>query len=51
MTTDLALSVVVPLFNEEASLELLVEQLLSVLRPLEVPFELVLVDDGSRDGT
>jgi len=51
MTTDLALSVVVPLFNEEASLELLVEQLLSVLRPLGVPFELVLVDDGSRDGT
>jgi len=51
MATDLALSVVVPLFNEEASLEPLVQQLLNVLQPLGLPFELVLVDDGSRDGT
>ena len=51
MATDLALSVVVPLFNEEDSLEPLVEQLLSVLRPLGLGFELVMVDDGSRDGT
>ena len=51
MATDLALSVVVPLFNEEDSVEPLVEQLLAVLRPLGLPFELVLVDDGSRDNT
>ncbi|MEB3234741.1 MAG: glycosyltransferase family 2 protein [Cyanobacteriota bacterium] len=51
MATDLALSVVVPLFNEEDSVEPLVEQLLAVLRPLGLPFELVLVDDGSRDDT
>ncbi|MFZ9271616.1 MAG: glycosyltransferase family 2 protein [Prochlorococcaceae cyanobacterium] len=51
MATELALSVVVPLFNEEDSLEPLVEQLLSVLRPLGLGFELVMVDDGSRDGT
>ncbi|MBM5800746.1 MAG: glycosyltransferase family 2 protein [Cyanobacteria bacterium K_DeepCast_35m_m2_023] len=51
MATDLDLSVVVPLFNEEASLEPLVEQLLNALRPLGLAFELVLVDDGSRDGT
>jgi glycosyltransferase involved in cell wall biosynthesis len=43
--------VVVPLFNEEASVAMLVEQLLAALRPLARPFELVLVDDGSRDGT
>ena len=45
------LSVVVPLFNEEQSLPPLVERILSQVRPLGVPFELVLVDDGSRDGT
>ena len=45
------LSVVVPLYNEEESLPQLVEQLLAALRPLQLRFELVLVDDGSRDGT
>ena len=45
------LSVVVPLFNEEESLPLLVERLLTSLRPLGRSFELVLVDDGSSDRT
>ncbi len=45
------LSVVVPLFNEEESLPPLVERILSHVRPLGLPFELVLVDDGSRDRT
>jgi glycosyltransferase involved in cell wall biosynthesis len=45
------LSVVVPLYNEEDSLRQLVEQLLRSLRPQGLPFELVLVDDGSRDRT
>ena len=46
-----ALSVVVPLYNEEGSLAPLLERLLASLRPLGEPFELVLVDDGSSDGT
>ena len=45
------LSVVVPLFNEAESLPPLVERILSHVRPLGIPFELVLVDDGSRDRT
>lgn len=45
------ISVVVPLFNEAESLPPLVEQLLAQLRPIETPFELVLVDDGSSDAT
>lgn len=45
------LSVVIPLFNEEESLGPLVEQVLASLRPLGRRFELVLVDDGSSDGT
>jgi glycosyltransferase involved in cell wall biosynthesis len=44
-------SVVVPLFNEEESLPLLVDKLLEALRPQGRSFELVLVDDGSSDGT
>ena len=46
-----SLSIVVPLYNEEGSLPHLIEQLLSALRPLQRSFEIVLVDDGSRDGT
>ncbi|MFZ4567086.1 MAG: glycosyltransferase family 2 protein [Prochlorococcaceae cyanobacterium] len=45
------LSVVIPLFNEEESVTPLVSQLLASLRPLQEPFEVVLVDDGSSDGT
>ncbi|MEB3199446.1 MAG: glycosyltransferase family 2 protein [Synechococcaceae cyanobacterium] len=45
------LSVVVPVFDEAASLTALVDQLLQALRPLGRSFELVLVDDGSQDGS
>lgn len=45
------LSIVVPLYNEEDSLRPLVEQVLAAVRPLGLAFELVLVDDGSRDRT
>jgi glycosyltransferase involved in cell wall biosynthesis len=45
------LSVVVPLFNEQESLAPLIERILSHVRPLGLSFELVLVDDGSRDRT
>ncbi len=43
------LSIVVPIFNEEESLPILVSQLLEVLRPRGDSFELVLVNDGSKD--
>ena len=45
------LSVVVPLFNEQGTIETLWERLCAVLESLGVPFEVVLVDDGSRDAT
>jgi len=44
MAAEIALSVVVPLFNEAESLASLVQQLLAALRPLDLAFELVLVD-------
>jgi glycosyltransferase involved in cell wall biosynthesis len=45
----IALSVVIPVYNEEDSLPLLWEELRDVLVPLGVTFEVVFVDDGSRD--
>ncbi len=45
------LSVVVPVYNEEANLDQLCDRLLPVLRTLGRPFEAILVDDGSRDRT
>jgi glycosyltransferase involved in cell wall biosynthesis len=45
------LSVVVPLYNEEDSVGPLVEAVRTALRDEQGGWELVLVDDGSRDGT
>jgi dolichol-phosphate mannosyltransferase len=43
------LSVVIPVYNEEENLPHLWPELRSVLEPLGLTFEVVLVDDGSRD--
>jgi undecaprenyl-phosphate 4-deoxy-4-formamido-L-arabinose transferase len=42
-------SVVVPVFNEGANLEEFVKRLLAVMDGRGEPYELILVDDGSRD--
>jgi len=44
-------SVVVPSFNEEGVLRETHQRLLKVLTPLDADFEIIYVDDGSRDGT
>jgi glycosyltransferase involved in cell wall biosynthesis len=46
-----ALSLVVPVYDEEGNLEPLHAELTRVARRLEVPYEIVFVNDGSRDGT
>jgi dolichol-phosphate mannosyltransferase len=43
--------VVLPVFNEEATLPELWRRLSSVLRELDGPAEVLFVDDGSRDGS
>jgi len=51
VVTRVILSVVVPLFEEEANLPELLTRLRTVLYSLKVTFEIVLVNDGSRDRT
>ncbi|PYN15761.1 MAG: glycosyltransferase [Candidatus Rokuibacteriota bacterium] len=45
----LDLSVVIPVYNEEENLPLLWPELRRVLEPLGLQFEVLFVDDGSRD--
>lgn len=51
VTPKIQLSVLIPLYNEEESVGLLCERVLSACRKLNVTFEVVLVDDGSKDRT
>jgi len=48
---DPVLSVVTPAHNERGNVAPLVDQILEALRPLGEPFEVIIVDDGSTDGT
>lgn len=48
---QLRLSVVVPVYDEENNIDHLIERLDGMLSGLPYQSELVLVDDGSRDGT
>jgi glycosyltransferase involved in cell wall biosynthesis len=45
------LSVVVPCYNESEGLRTLHAALTPVLEGLDIPYEIILVDDGSRDNT
>lgn len=45
------LSVVIPLYNEEPNIDFLFERLLSVLAPLKMTYEIVCINDGSKDNT
>jgi glycosyltransferase involved in cell wall biosynthesis len=47
----LDLSVVIPCYNEEESVERLLEEVHAALKPTGLSYEVVLVDDGSRDKT
>jgi glycosyltransferase involved in cell wall biosynthesis len=51
MDSKPSLSVVIPVYNSEALLRPLVARLEPVLREVSSEFELVLVNDGSRDGS
>ncbi|HOY08765.1 MAG TPA: glycosyltransferase family 2 protein [Candidatus Omnitrophota bacterium] len=45
------LSVVIPMMNEEQNVIPLVERLTQELKPLDIPYEVILINDGSQDAT
>jgi len=45
------LSVIVPFYNEEESIEAMYHALKDALDPLDLEYEILFVDDGSRDAT
>ncbi|HEX6292464.1 MAG TPA: glycosyltransferase family 2 protein [Herpetosiphonaceae bacterium] len=49
--THPVLSVVAPVYNEAPTLPLFCERVIAALEPLGVPFEVVLINDGSRDSS
>lgn len=51
MTTQSKISVIVPMYNEAKSVALLYKEIFSVLKTLNRPFEIIFVDDGSKDST
>ncbi len=46
-----SLSIVIPVFHEEGNLVELHRRLTAVLTEINLPYEIVFVDDGSKDGT
>lgn len=48
---DIDLSVVIPVYNEETNIKILIPQVKSVLDKIKKTYEIILVDDGSSDGT
>lgn len=46
-----SVSIIVPVYNEEANLPTHIERTLAACRAMPYPFEVVLVDDGSRDAS
>ena len=51
MDRERMISVVIPVYNEEANLPRLLERLRSVMQKMEKSYEIIFVDDGSRDNT
>ena len=51
MKQEFRISIIVPLYNEQESFAALVKRIDGVIETMQVPVEVVLVDDGSKDTT
>jgi len=49
--TSPLISVVIPVYNEEKNLDALIGRLRPVMQSMRKPYEIILIDDGSRDGS
>ena len=47
---ELDVSVVIPAYNEEQAIRQVLDGVIAVLEPLDLTFEVIVVDDGSTDG-
>jgi len=47
----MSLSIVIPAYNEEQAVRSTVQDVDSVLGPLGIPYEVIVIDDGSKDAT
>lgn len=45
------LSVIIPLFNEEESLNPLTNEIRKALKPINISYEIIFIDDGSTDNS
>ena len=45
------LSIVIPVYNEEGNIENFVNELKDTLQNNKIPYEIILVNDNSADGT
>ncbi|MBD3749764.1 MAG: glycosyltransferase [Sphingobacteriales bacterium] len=48
---DKKISIVIPCYNEEGNISVLVDKIFSITHHLEYDFELIFIDDGSKDNT
>ncbi len=49
--SNVELAVVIPVYNEEANLSTLMQRLMPVMQKLGKSFEIIFIDDGSRDNS
>lgn len=47
----MSLSVVIPAYNEEGAVRETIEEVRKAMEPLGIPYEIIVVDDGSEDDT
>ena len=45
------LSIVIPVYNEEENIDPLIHEINAAVQPLGMRYEIVVVDDGSKDNT
>ncbi|HHF7345868.1 TPA: glycosyltransferase family 2 protein [Legionella feeleii] len=48
---QVALSIIIPVYNEVDNVEPLYEEIVATLSATDFPYEVIFVDDGSKDGT
>ena len=51
MSSQPMISLVIPVYNEEDNLHILMERIRPVMQAMGRPYEIILVDDGSRDSS